>query len=69
VSNKHNLENSGAKCPTNSPAIPLDAELVVRREAPGGLAELDGSVKFYYKWTDWETDTLLFSIGSYSLIP
>ncbi|MEQ8462281.1 hypothetical protein [Coleofasciculus sp. E1-EBD-02] len=49
MSNKHNLENSGAKCPTNSPAIPLDAELVVRREAPGGLAELDGSVKFYYK--------------------
>jgi hypothetical protein len=39
VSNKHNLENSVAFSPTNSPAMPLDAELVVRREAPGGLAE------------------------------
>lgn len=32
-------ENSGAFSPTNSPAIPLDADLTVQREAPGGLAE------------------------------
>jgi hypothetical protein len=39
VNNKHKLENSGAFSPTNSPAILLDADLTVQREAPGGLAE------------------------------
>ena len=40
MNSKHNLENSGAFSPANSPAIPLDADLTVQREAPGGLAEL-----------------------------
>ncbi len=47
MNNKHSLENSGAFSPANSPAIPLDADLAVRRvseaarsAAPGGLAEV-----------------------------
>lgn len=46
MNNKHNLENSEAFSPANSPAIPLNADPKrVQREAPGDLAEFSEQIR------------------------